>query len=283
MIQILRIEQWIKNFVIFIPALLAGEISVFSNIDIYLIFLCFSILASATYIFNDISDIDQDREHPEKKFRPLPSGKINIKSAKILGYTLISFSFITVYTFYNDLSPYFLTYLFITVAYSKKLKYIKYFDFISISVLFFIRTLIGGIFSEVSLTNYFIFFILSILNLLSLGKKLSILNNPNIIKNTKIKNHLKKNYKSYELRNFSIISSVATIIIFLFWIFNQGNFSFYQNVISFISILLLVFFCYKFIKDSVNFKTENFVKWSLNYENLILITAMCALVLLKVY
>ena len=66
MIQILRVEQWIKNLVIFIPALLASKTSVFLNIDTYLIFLSFSILASATYIFNDIIDIDQDREHPEK-------------------------------------------------------------------------------------------------------------------------------------------------------------------------------------------------------------------------
>ena len=170
MIQILRVEQWIKNLVIFIPALLASKTSVFLNIDTYLIFLSFSILASATYIFNDIIDIDQDREHPEKKFRPLPSGKINIKSAKILGYTLFFLSLMTVFSFYSDLILYYLAYLLITVSYSKKLKYIKYFDFISISVLFFIRILIGGISGEISLTNYFIFFIISILNLLSLGK-----------------------------------------------------------------------------------------------------------------
>ena len=283
MIQILRVEQWIKNLVIFIPALLASKTSVFLNIDTYLIFLSFSILASATYIFNDIIDIDQDREHPEKKFRPLPSGKINIKSAKILGYTLIFLSLMTVFSFYSDLILYYLAYLLITVSYSKKLKYIKYFDFISISVLFFIRILIGGISGEISLTNYFIFFIISILNLLSLGKKLSILNNSNIVKNTKIKEHLKKSYTSYELKNFSIFSSVVTTIIYLFWIFSQGNFSFYQNVISITSTLLLILFCYKFIKDSIDFKTENFVKWSLNYDNLILITAISALVLMKVY
>ena len=283
MVQILRIEQWVKNFVIFIPALLAKKINVFLNIDIYLIFLCFSILASATYIFNDIIDIDQDRGYPEKKFRPLPSGKINIIRAKIFGYSLIFLSLLTIYIFYTNLTIYFLAYLLITLSYSKKLKYLKYFDFISISVLFFIRILIGGISSEVSLTNYFVFFIISILTLLSLGKKLSILNNSNIIKNTKIKKHLEKNYSPNELINFSIFSSVITNIIFLLWIYNQGSFSFYQNVISVISLILLIFFCYKFINDSIDFKTENFVKWSLNYDNLLLLTLMCVLVILKVY
>ena len=283
MVQILRIEQWVKNFVIFIPALLAKKINVFLNIDIYLIFLCFSILASATYIFNDIIDIDQDRGHPEKKFRPLPSGKINIIRAKIFGYSLIFLSLLTIYIFYTNLTIYFLAYLLITLSYSKKLKYLKYFDFISISVLFFIRILIGGISSEVSLTNYFVFFIISILTLLSLGKKLSILNNSNIIKNTKIKKHLEKNYSPNELINFSIFFSVITNIIFLLWIYNQGSFSFYQNVISVISLILLIFFCYKFINDSIDFKTENFVKWSLHYDNLFLVTLMCVLVILKVY
>lgn len=283
MIQILRLEQWIKNFVIFIPALLAQKTNVFLDFEIYLVFICFSFLASSTYIFNDINDINQDKEHPVKKFRPLPSGKINLQNAKVLGFSLLFFSFATIYINYKKLLIYFLFYLLITIFYSKKLKYVKYLDFLSISVLFFIRILIGGISSGVSLTNYFIFFIISILNLISIGKKLSISNNKNINPSLKIKEHLINKYKKDELKNLSIISSLLSITIFLLWIFEQNNFSAYQNMLSIISTLLITVFCYKFIMNSVNHKTENFVKWALKVDNLVIIMFICSLILLKVY
>ena len=74
MIKILRVEQWTKNFIIFIPTILANNFQVLSSYKIYIVFLSFSLLASSTYIFNDIKDVEQDRIHPEKKFRPLASG-----------------------------------------------------------------------------------------------------------------------------------------------------------------------------------------------------------------
>ena len=283
MIQILRIEQWIKNFVIFIPALLSKKTSVFLNFDIYLIFLCFSFLASSTYIFNDINDIEQDKEHPIKKYRPLPSGKISLQNAQVLGLTLLFLSFLIIFFNYKILIIYFLFYLLITVFYSKKLKYMKYFDFLSISILFFIRILIGGIASDVDLTNYFIFFIISILNLISIGKKLSISNNKNINPNLKIKKHLISRYKNNELKNLSIFSSLLSVSIFLFWIFEQNNFSIYQNLLSMISTLLIIIFCYKFVMNSINHKTENFVHWALKINNFILIMSICSLIFLKVY
>ena len=61
MIKILRVEQWTKNFIIFIPTILSNNFQVFSKSEIYIVFLSFSLLASSTYIFNDIKDVEQDR------------------------------------------------------------------------------------------------------------------------------------------------------------------------------------------------------------------------------
>ena len=83
MIKILRVEQWTKNFIILIPTILAKNFQVLSSYKIYIVFLSFSLLASSTYIFNDIKDIEQDRIHPEKKLRPLASGSLNLKVASI--------------------------------------------------------------------------------------------------------------------------------------------------------------------------------------------------------
>jgi len=78
----LRLHQWSKNLLLFVPALASHLImksSVFINIVIG--FFAFSMLASSIYVFNDILDIDYDRKHPNKKTRPIAVGDLSIFSA----------------------------------------------------------------------------------------------------------------------------------------------------------------------------------------------------------
>ena len=171
MIKILRVEQWTKNFIIFIPTILSNNFQVFSKSEIYIVFLSFSLLASSTYIFNDIKDVEQDRIHPEKKFRPLASGSLNIKVASIYSLVLLILSFFD--NLYHQLRSYtfIFAYLTITIFYSSKLKYIKYLDFLSITVLFGIRILIGAVQLKLNL-QLLLFYFFFILTLISVGKTL---------------------------------------------------------------------------------------------------------------
>ena len=82
MLKILRIEQWSKNLVIFLPAIFANKFTLIIDKKLILVFLGFSLIASSTYILNDIKDVDQDKEHPIKKYRPLAKGDISIQIAK---------------------------------------------------------------------------------------------------------------------------------------------------------------------------------------------------------
>ncbi|MEL0309001.1 MAG: UbiA family prenyltransferase, partial [Flavobacteriaceae bacterium] len=84
-IKILRIQQWSKNLIIFLPLTLLQEFETLLNIEIYLIFFSFSLLVSSTYIFNDIRDQDQDKLHPKKKIRPIASGEMSKTVAKNYG------------------------------------------------------------------------------------------------------------------------------------------------------------------------------------------------------
>ena len=142
-IKVLRLNQWSKNIVILIPAVLSQNIDVLMNLDLYLILFLFSIMASSTYIFNDLIDANQDKHHPEKKNRPIASGDISIKNALIFGLFLAILSFTLIFLIQKNLVIYFLSYFILTVSYSIKFKYLKYLDFISISALFYIRILIG--------------------------------------------------------------------------------------------------------------------------------------------
>lgn len=78
----LRIHQWLKNLLIFVPLIVSGGFTYLNNVAISLIaFVAFGLLASSTYILNDLLDLESDRLHPRKRNRPLAAGSISIKSA----------------------------------------------------------------------------------------------------------------------------------------------------------------------------------------------------------
>lgn len=279
MIKILRIEQWTKNLIIFFPAILSSNFETFNSFTIYIIFLSFSLLASSTYILNDIKDVEQDRAHPEKKLRPLASGSLDIKVASIYAMILFFISLLIIYMVDYKLLPLFFLYFGITVLYSSKLKYVKYLDFFSITILFGVRIVIGATASSSELTTSFILFLLFMLTLISIGKKLAILNNQHISDHSKVKKHLMISYNSNELRKLCFLSSSLSTLIFTFWNFQNIDFYSFQLFISFSSILLLYFFNKSYIKDSLYAKTENFVKWLIVSKNLFTVVFLCLLTL----
>ena len=88
-IRCVRIRQWSKNIIIFAALIFSNNANQFQYImKSFIAFIIFSLGAGAFYIFNDIIDIDSDREHPIKKHRPIASGNISIKTGWILFFML---------------------------------------------------------------------------------------------------------------------------------------------------------------------------------------------------
>ena len=80
----LRIHQWTKNFLILIPFFLDHRVSGWSDLPkVALAFFAFSVLASLTYIINDMLDIESDRKNTSKKVRPLASGDIQVQQGVV--------------------------------------------------------------------------------------------------------------------------------------------------------------------------------------------------------
>ncbi|HEX4857357.1 MAG TPA: UbiA family prenyltransferase, partial [Limnobacter sp.] len=88
-LKAMRLQQWAKNALVFLPLVAAHE----GRVDLWLTmawgFLAFGLMASATYIWNDLMDLNSDRQHPRKKHRPMASGALSIPKAlvfmKLLG------------------------------------------------------------------------------------------------------------------------------------------------------------------------------------------------------
>ena len=153
--ELLRVKHYIKNFVIFAPLLFTTRFENISNIsNIFKIFIIFCILASIVYIFNDIIDIKADKLHPKKKrTKPLASGSIDLRYAKLILFCLI-ICLIILLNFFPKFIGVSLIYILLNIAYSYLLKNIFLIDIFSLSLNYLIRVYAGCVALEVNLSNW---------------------------------------------------------------------------------------------------------------------------------
>ena len=243
-----------------------------------IIFIGFSLLVSSTYIFNDLMDVESDRNHPIKKNRPLASGEITKQTAVTL--MLVLFIFGNAIIFYSNSSVliYSSLYLFFTLLYTTKFKYVKYSDLINISILFLIRITIGGeaISTKISIPLYiFVFF--SSLAVVT-GKKLSILGNSEI-KNSKVKTFIKNSYSPEELKLILNLSFVFSIVTYLYWSIQVKSFLVFNlnSLFLLISLISFILFSSKFKENTYNSNTEEIVITLINDKKLLIYLFMFGL------
>lgn len=173
----LRIYQWLKNLLLFLPILLAHEFELILYFDLFIAFIAFSLTASSVYIFNDLLDLESDRSHPEKKNRPLASGKLSIITGFFLFPVLLIVSFTFAY-FFGDIELFiFLSiYFAVTTAYSVALKKIYILDLVILSSLYTLRLVAGGVIVDIPLSSWLInFSIFLFLSLASLKRYTEVL------------------------------------------------------------------------------------------------------------
>lgn len=141
----LRLHQWLKNLLLFVPLLAAHQISNIQLLStLILAFLSFSLCASAIYIGNDLLDLESDRKHPRKRFRPFASASISIKVGVMLAPFLViagfSLGMMVGIAFTAWLAAYFL----LTCAYSLYLKRFALIDCLTLAALYTLRIIAGA-------------------------------------------------------------------------------------------------------------------------------------------
>lgn len=155
-IKLLRVKHYIKNFLVFLPMFFGGVI--FDSNKILragLGFICFCLVSSAVYIFNDYRDIDKDRNHPTKKNRPLASGRIEPKKAIIvMVICLIIVAGVSVIL--ADIGAAFclLLYFAVNIAYSVGLKNKPIIDVVILASGFVIRIFYGGFVTSIAISKW---------------------------------------------------------------------------------------------------------------------------------
>jgi 4-hydroxybenzoate polyprenyltransferase len=144
LIKTMRLRQWPKNGFIFFGLIFDKQLFIPEPfLRTVAGFFLFCLMSSAVYLFNDIADVEADRNHPEKKSRPIASGKLPVRVASVVAMLL---AFVTIPLGYL-LSPLFAlilaTYLVINLLYSRWLKHIAILDVLIISSGFVLRVAAG--------------------------------------------------------------------------------------------------------------------------------------------
>lgn len=157
MIRACRPHQWAKNLLILVPVLTAQDLSTLPAA--LLAMLCFSLAASAIYVFNDLVDLPSDRIHPRKRRRPFASGELNMVQGLALaaGLLLVSGALATLLlpaAFVSIL----LVYLAVTLAYSLWLKRKMMADVIGLAALYTLRIVAGGMATGIALSPWLLVF-----------------------------------------------------------------------------------------------------------------------------
>ena len=152
-----RPKQWAKNVLVFAAP---GAAGVLDNGDFLVptiaMFVSFCMVASGGYFWNDLLDVDQDRNHPTKRFRPIASGAIPLNVARLTGTVLLLGGVAVALLASWKACVAAAAYVALTASYSAVLKHIAVVDLIAVAAFFVLRAIGGAVAADVPMSTWFL-------------------------------------------------------------------------------------------------------------------------------
>jgi 4-hydroxybenzoate polyprenyltransferase len=245
LIKALRPRQWVKNVFIFAPLVFDKKLL---DPSAFLTTLggavLFSMVASAVYLFNDISDIEADRQHPRKKHRPIASGKLPLSTARVSAFVLLFASLGLTFL----ISPAFflvcLGYFVLNISYSLWLKHIVLLDVMLLSSFYVIRIVAGVTIIEVERFSPWLYLAASSVALvMGIGKRRA-----ELLKAQGDENRTRKvlqNYTLSYLDNLLMIVITITIMTYSLYTFAAPNLP--ESQITMLTIPFVIFGVFRYL------------------------------------
>ena len=171
-ISLLRPKEWVKNLFLYAPLFFGGAL-----LDTHKFILCsigfvvFSAAASAVYIFNDLRDLEFDRQHPAKKLRPLAANLIGTTVAWVILAVLVLVSLVAAFLLNPAFALVIALYLLLNLAYSIQLKHIAIIDVTCIAAGFLLRIIGGGIIAAIVLSPWLLIMTFLVSLFMGFGKR----------------------------------------------------------------------------------------------------------------
>lgn len=171
-IAVLRPKQWTKNLLVFAALIFSIKIVTVAMWGKCIAgFLLFSLVSGCVYILNDYVDREADSRHPEKRHRPIASGRLQPMRALAFGCILLIASFSMAFILNPWFSLLLLGYFMINVAYSMKLKHIVIIDIMVIAFGFVLRAIGGGLVIDIPFTPWFLICTMLLALFLAISKR----------------------------------------------------------------------------------------------------------------
>ena len=218
LVKALRLHQWAKNLLIFVPLFLSHTLSMGQMLRAVAAFCCFSLTASAAYIVNDLLDIEADRRHPRKRLRPFAAGDLSAFAG--LGIVAVFLLFALVFARFLPTAFYgwLLLYLATAMAYSGYLKRFALVDVMILSGLYILRLLAGGAATQTQISHWLAGFSMFLFLSLAIVKRFAEL------ENLRASSTAPKNGRGYlladlpQIRSFGTASAYAAVVVFAIYI-----------------------------------------------------------------
>lgn len=151
-----RPKQWVKNLLVFAAPGAAGVLDSGSSLwRAVLTFVAFCLASSGTYFWNDLLDVDSDRNHPTKQHRPIASGAIPIGVGRIVGTVLLLAAIGLAATTRWQTAVVVAGYVVLTSLYSSVLKHVAVLDLVAVAAGFVLRAVAGAVATDVQMSKWF--------------------------------------------------------------------------------------------------------------------------------
>ncbi|MFT4397171.1 decaprenyl-phosphate phosphoribosyltransferase [Gordonia lacunae] len=222
LIKAVRPRQWVKNVLVLAAPLAAGNItdaSVLASAGIA--FVAFCLAASSIYLVNDAMDVESDRNHPTKRFRPIAAGVVPVTLAYVLAVVLLVGSIGIAFLANWQTAVVIAIYLVIQLGYCFGLKNQAVIDICIVSSGFLLRAIAGGVAAEIVLSQWFLLVMAFGSLFMAAGKRYAELQ---LAERTgaKIRKALEY-YTTTYLRFVWTLSATAVVIFYGLWAFDKGS------------------------------------------------------------
>jgi 4-hydroxybenzoate polyprenyltransferase len=228
----LRLHQWSKNVLVFVPVLMSHQfLDPQAMLNALLAFICFGLVASSIYLMNDIMDLHQDRRHPTKSRRPFASGAIPVSHGLLLFPLLVG----TALFIASQLPPMFgvtmAIYFALNLAYTFYLKRKLLVDVLALSGAYTLRILAGNAAGPIEISNWLLAFSMFLFLSLALVKRYVELDTVDADKPDE-KRVMGRGYRKADLDMLSqlgVASGFAAVIVLALFVEGAGKSGLYTH------------------------------------------------------
>jgi 4-hydroxybenzoate polyprenyltransferase len=229
LLKAVRIHQWAKNILLLVPMLLSHQLSAHSIAAVIAAFFCFSFMASANYLVNDLIDIESDRRHPGKRLRPFAAGDLSVAGGVLLAALLFVSSLCLLPLLPAAFALWVAAYIAATTSYTVYFKRIAIVDVLLLSGLYTLRLLAGGAATNTPISHWLAGFSTFLFLSLAMVKRFSEL------ENLRERGAIATHGRGYlvadleQIRTFGTSSATASVVIFSVYISGQDVAALYNH------------------------------------------------------